>query len=978
MLHTVSTSRELYQALMFAKGGDSIRLASGNYGALTLDAEQGFDADFDGTVTLVSADPDAPAVFTGLDLTGVSNLTFDDVAFVAEEGAEEDAFSVSDSEYVTFQDTRVDGDGDGLAITNSVGVSVIGEDGFSSWTHGIYATDDSAISFSDAPDLTPLSPPSTETESPTISTLSASVTETQSATAPDAAPSLASTAVTSEPVVLNAVATTTSTGPISAARSGATVTVTNLSELKTALSAAQGGETIQLAAGNYGALNLSNMNFSTPVTITSADPNAPASFSGMKLSSVSNLSFDDVVFDYTYQAGDPVWKYPFYVVNSQNISFDNSVFDGDLASGTGTAADGLGYAQGLWVRNSDTVSVTNSEFYDWHRAAKFEYSQDLTIQGNDIHSIRSDGLDLLANINTLVEGNYIHDFVGRADWVDHRDFIQVWTNGTTRPSDGLTIRGNVLDIGSGSFTQSIFMRNEEVDTGRAGASMYYKNFLIEDNIIRNGHQHGITAGATDGLVIRNNTLLSVEKSDPEYQSTPQIKFSPMSQNVTVTQNAVSNVVYTPGATVNVSNNAYIQNTNSTLPGYYNDLFLESSMSGANGLADYVVMPGGMLDTLQAGASWQLLDTNPSTLTPNFDVSVSASNAAALSFDASYTFDQNGQVLPAGATFVWDFGDGTTATGQVVEHVYAALGDYDVTLTVQGASTSAQASTSLGLTGLSPASYLVNDGTASGGVTIPTSPSTGTPTSPTSPTTPTSPTAPTDPGTDTGTGTGTPTDTGGGPIQTPTTPSTLPTVDEVITDFSKVSSNKLMGGASVVTQNGETFLQLDKADEYARSGRIGVLEGSDQLAVEVEFNRAAAGQQTMTLLANRLDMALVLEGDGLRVVFGEAGQRWENGSVYIGNLGLDDAARHEATVLLDQASDRLQVFVDGSMVWDEQGQHDIEFSATPKGTQTRKDYWTVGTKWSTDFIGDVYELNFDSTAEFVDDALVVQDDAQLMA
>jgi tetratricopeptide (TPR) repeat protein len=40
-------------------------------------------------------------------------------------------------------------------------------------------------------------------------------------------------------------------------------------------------------------------------------------------------------------------------------------------------------------------------------------------------------------------------------------------------------------------------------------------------------------------------------------------------------------------------------------------------------------------------------------------------------------------LPDGTTYRWDFGDGQTATGAEVEHVYLSLGSYKVTLTAQG-------------------------------------------------------------------------------------------------------------------------------------------------------------------------------------------------------------------------------------------------------------------------------------------------------
>ena len=85
--------------------------------------------------------------------------------------------------------------------------------------------------------------------------------------------------------------------------------------------------------------------------------------------------------------------------------------------------------------------------------------------------------------------------------------IQFWTNGTTSPSTNITISENFLDSGNGEWTQSIFMRNEAVDSQGAGTEMFYQNVLIENNVIYNAHTHGITVGEADGLIIRNNTIL---------------------------------------------------------------------------------------------------------------------------------------------------------------------------------------------------------------------------------------------------------------------------------------------------------------------------------------------------------------------------------------------------------------------------------------------------------------------------------------
>lgn len=69
-----------------------------------------------------------------------------------------------------------------------------------------------------------------------------------------------------------------------------------------------------------------------------------------------------------------------------------------------------------------------------------------------------------------------------------------------RPSVNIVIPGNILNSGAGVWNQSIFMRNEKVDTQDPGPEMFYRDIVIEENVILNAHQHGITVGETDGLI----------------------------------------------------------------------------------------------------------------------------------------------------------------------------------------------------------------------------------------------------------------------------------------------------------------------------------------------------------------------------------------------------------------------------------------------------------------------------------------------
>ena len=472
-----------------------------------------------------------------------------------------------------------------------------------------------------------------------------------------------------------------------------TITVTSTAGLYDALSKATGGETIKLAAGNYGDFNLSaksgfDITFASNVTITSADPAHAASFSGMDLRGVANLTLDKVVFDYKFAAGDKIYERPFSATGGSNIAITNSTFDGDVAKGLSVADNGFGYGIGLSIRGVTNAKVDGNEFSNFHRGLAIADSKQVVVTANDVHSMRMDGMNFADVQGALIEGNRIHDFRGSPTSGDHSDMIQFWTNGTTEPSTDIVIRGNVLDIGAGSATQSIFMRNDQVDRGLAGTEMYYRNVTIENNVITNGHAHGITVGETAGLVIRQNSVLHADGGNADGADAsveiPKINIMATSTGVVVTNNITAAISgWTGQAGWTVSKNAFVQDQDPLAPGHYKDVFISSSLSPTADGHHFLAKPGGMVDKLDAGAS-PTLDWAPKVgaVAAMFQiVDDHGGSVQTRMFDASQSITDLGG-LPKGTIFEWNFGDGTSATGQKVVHDYADGGKFDVTLKVR--------------------------------------------------------------------------------------------------------------------------------------------------------------------------------------------------------------------------------------------------------------------------------------------------------
>lgn len=464
-----------------------------------------------------------------------------------------------------------------------------------------------------------------------------------------------------------------------------TYTVSTAAELKDALARAGGGDTILLDEGDYGQLTLNG--YTSAVTLKSADPAHPASFSSMDLDNSANLTFDGITFDYSYASSDQLWSRPFEISNCNNITITNSTFDGDLASNRSAVDDGHGFAIAFSANGCSDLAITNTEFYNFHRGTVISQSQGVSLVGNEMHSLRSDGMDFAEVRDVLIEDNHLHDFRGSPASGDHGDFIQFWTSGTDSPSSDITIRGNTLDIGAGTYTQSIFIRNEMVDTGAAGEEMFYQNILIEDNTIYNDHLHGISVGETAGLTIRNNSVLHAN-GDPIDDlagglSIPAINLAANSTGVTVTENLTGGVSGYSGQTGwVVSDNLHVQDTNPDAPNYYGTVFVTSSMSAVDGRHHFVILPGHPAETAGIGSSATLFDDAPDELSPLFNIRSSANaTGEVFIFDARLTADLTGLLDASDARYHWEFGDGTTADGIIVEHRFAEGGSYTATLSV---------------------------------------------------------------------------------------------------------------------------------------------------------------------------------------------------------------------------------------------------------------------------------------------------------
>lgn len=310
--------------------------------------------------------------------------------------------------------------------------------------------------------------------------------------------------------------------------------VSTAAELMTAYQGAEDGDTIQLAAGDYGAVTLSGKTFSSGLTITSADPDNRAVLTDeLLLQHTSNVTVTGI--DVTpAQLGDSARDNWVTLRNCEDVTVSDMVITGYVpgdAEGLDSedpnatrlvAISGEPYACGMYITNSTGTVVQGVEIADVRVALTIGDSTDTLVNEIFVHDDR-EGINLFDVTELTIQNS---EFYNLDPWLpssgngDHGDFIQYWGVGTDRGIHKLTIDNNSFIQPPGADGIQTIFGYLDGTTASTPAS----NFVITDNVIVGTHVHAIVMedvkhGEISGNVIVPNDL-SVD--DPEQIDTPAI------------------------------------------------------------------------------------------------------------------------------------------------------------------------------------------------------------------------------------------------------------------------------------------------------------------------------------------------------------------------------------------------------------------------------------------------------------------------
>ncbi len=293
--------------------------------------------------------------------------------------------------------------------------------------------------------------------------------------------------------------------------SNATVTVTTSAELSAALASltGSGGGTILLdpSGGPYDIFANGLGDANNPVLIKGLDPTNPPLVTNIYLLNSSYITMTGLLVD---SSSAPSGVHDLRVSNSDHIEFVGNVMtstaNGYLDS-SGTATKG---ASAVLIRNSSDILFADNTLSNYYHGAGFLEVTGLRFEGNELFGLQGDGFRAGGLVNATISNNYMHDFYGSDQTINHSDFIQIWSTNATIVTSNVEISGNILDTSGNAISQGIFIGNEQMRGGGTNGS-YYDDIRIHDNVIHAATWHGIAVEWTTNAQVYDNAVLLDDK-----------------------------------------------------------------------------------------------------------------------------------------------------------------------------------------------------------------------------------------------------------------------------------------------------------------------------------------------------------------------------------------------------------------------------------------------------------------------------------
>ncbi|MEL6585584.1 MAG: right-handed parallel beta-helix repeat-containing protein [Pseudomonadota bacterium] len=405
-------------------------------------------------------------------------------------------------------------------------------------------------------------------------------------------------------------------GMLPLAAASQTIRYADPTTVEKVLGQASAGDTVLLTAGSYGHVVLRDVagRSGAPLTLRSEDPKALATLHRLTIQNAAHVHLQDLRLQHLSTAESLPLARPFRVETSQAVTLRGLEVVGTLRDDE----DGPKLPTGIGIAATDIVGfrLEESTFRHLARGLTISRSEDVLISENRFVELRGMGIRFAQISGLTIAGNIMRDFILPSDLNELGLMIAGSTRNTTAPSRDIVIENNLLTSGNGRWTQSIHLRNEEIDENRAGPDLFYQDVTLRNNVIINAHINGIVVGPARGLTIERNTVVrnaaSAEGQRDRGWHTPRVLVAEIARDVLILGNVAHPLPPVEWQTDwIVAGNVIVQDEFPTEPNHYDAVFYGVTPTRPAKLTDFAPRPGGALAGRDVGAP-QLAGLQPET------------------------------------------------------------------------------------------------------------------------------------------------------------------------------------------------------------------------------------------------------------------------------------------------------------------------------------------------------------------------------
>lgn len=299
--------------------------------------------------------------------------------------------------------------------------------------------------------------------------------------------------------------------------SGNRTSVNDADGLMAALRDASAGDVVELGPGDYGRIDLKDLQFKDYVKIQGTQG---ARVQQLGLTNVTNLQIEGVNFEYGSAEGQDWQPKILEMKNVQGVRIIDNSFVGN--KNTTTWRRDIPNTAVRAYHNSKNIIISGSVFSHVSRGVLFQQVDGYTIENNSLIDIGCDGLFFQNSSNGLIESNYFSDFrpfiYAEQGKTCHSDFIQFDAGkgrNTMTPSSNVTIRGNVMLQGHNGSScsgigsvcgavQGVFFEGATGTHPETGQEHRFTDITISDNVYCASGMNGLYVNDGRNVKIINN------------------------------------------------------------------------------------------------------------------------------------------------------------------------------------------------------------------------------------------------------------------------------------------------------------------------------------------------------------------------------------------------------------------------------------------------------------------------------------------